>query len=130
MKISPQNIDDSMLRHLTQSKLKHLHIVQNENTPRTVMPCSVKAWLQFKHLARDNLRTHLEAISKENEECDLLIQPDAFIHSIKCKNVIVSIGLDFCPIPLDPICLMSISGEKGRQGENNRKLQQLLDGLQ
>lgn len=76
-----------MLHLIPKSKLKHLHIVQNENTPKTVMPCSAKAWSHFKQHASEHLHVHLEATSKGTNECDLLIQPEAPIHSITCKNV-------------------------------------------
>lgn len=88
LRISPQNIDDTMLHLITESKLKHLHIVQNGNTPKTVMPCSAKAWTHFKRHASEYLQVHLEANSNGTNECELLIQPDAPIHSITCKNVI------------------------------------------
>ncbi|XP_031622465.1 uncharacterized protein LOC116340235 [Contarinia nasturtii] len=77
LKISPQNIDDSMLRLIAVSKLKHLHIVQNENTPKTVMPCTAKAWTHFKRVASENIHVHLETNSNRNGECDLVIQPEA-----------------------------------------------------
>ncbi|XP_055317479.1 F-box only protein 39 [Sitodiplosis mosellana] len=86
LKLSPQNIDDSMLHLIVESNLKHLHIVQNENTPKTVMPCSAKAWTHFKQHASEHLQVHLEAISKYTNGCDLLIQPEAPVHSITCKN--------------------------------------------
>lgn len=82
MKISPQNIDDSMLQALTDTNLMHLHIVQNGNTPQTVMPCSAKAWTNFKCMVNENPKIHLSAI-----ECDLLIQPEAPIYSITCELV-------------------------------------------
>lgn len=77
-----------MLRLIAQSsKLKHLHIVQNENTPKTVTACNEKAWIHFKQCAPEGLRVHLEAISNGQTECDLLIQPEAPVYSITCKNV-------------------------------------------
>lgn len=76
-----------MLRLIVDSKLKHLHIVQNENTPKTVTPCSARAWAHFKQNASEHMQVHLEAISNDTNECDLLIQPGAPVHSITCKNV-------------------------------------------
>lgn len=86
LKISPQNINDSMLWLITDSQIKHLYIVQNENTPATAMPCSINAWFKFKRRAKD-LRVHL-ILSSNGEVCNLLIQPKAPIYSIKCENVI------------------------------------------
>lgn len=76
-----------MLHLISQSNLKHLHIVQNENTPETVTPCGARAWLKFKRDASKNLRVHLGAVSKRDMDCDLVIQPEAPVHSITCKNV-------------------------------------------
>lgn len=87
LKLSPQNVDDSMLQLIALSKLKDFHIVQNENTPKTVTPCTAKAWTHFKQSVCRELRVHLEGIAKERNECDLLIQPEAPVYSIKCKNV-------------------------------------------
>lgn len=75
-----------MLLLITDSQIKHLYIVQNENTPATAVPCSINAWFKFKGRAKD-LRVHLIA-SSNGEVCNLLIQPKAPIYSIKCENVI------------------------------------------
>lgn len=87
MKISPQNIDDSLLDSIVGSNLTHFHIVQNENTPKTAVPCSVKAWSRFKRYASEQLKLHLDAISKRKNGCELLVQPEAPVHSITCENV-------------------------------------------
>lgn len=84
-----------MLRCLTQSKLKHFYIVQNENTSKTVMPCSSKAWLYFKQYAPNDIQIHLEGTFNEIMNSNFLIQPDAFIQSIKCKNVIFVAFLNY-----------------------------------
>lgn len=76
-----------MIRQMVESKLKHLYIVQNENTPKTVMPCSARAWLHFKRHTGDRLRVNLVANSKGKIECDFLIQPEAPVYSITCQNV-------------------------------------------
>ena len=71
-----------MLKALINTNLMHLHIVQNQNTPGTVMPCSAKAWTNFKCMINENPKIHLTAIN-----CDLLIQPEAPVYSITCKMV-------------------------------------------
>lgn len=78
-----------MLYSIAKSDLIRFHIIQNENTPKTVVACSIKAWSKFKQLAKERLKVHLEAISSGNDECELLIQPEAPVHSIKCRNVSV-----------------------------------------
>lgn len=82
LKLSPQNIDDALLRALIDTNLLHLHITQNRNTPETALPCSAKAWSNFKRMVNDHPKIHLSAI-----DCDLLIQPEAPVHSITCQIV-------------------------------------------
>lgn len=86
LKISPQNIDDSMIGLIADSKLKDLHIIQNEITPKTVLPCSAKVWCKFKRRANE-MRVHLSARSNGEFECELLIQPEAPIYCVECENV-------------------------------------------
>lgn len=86
LKISPQNIDDLMIGLIAESKLKDLHIIQNEITPKTVLPCSAKAWRKFKRRANE-IRVHLSARSNGEFECELLIQPEAPIYCVECENV-------------------------------------------
>lgn len=84
LKISPQNIDDLMLQALVDTNLMHLYIIQNGNTPKAVMPCSEKAWINFKRMMTnsEHPKIHLSAA-----DCDLLIQPEAPVYSIARKNV-------------------------------------------
>lgn len=76
-----------MLRLIAGSKLKDFHIVQNENTPKAVTPCTAKAWMLFKQSAPKELRVHLVGIFAQQNGSDLLIQPEAPVYAIKCKNV-------------------------------------------
>lgn len=71
-----------MLQALIDTNLMHLYIVQNANTPDTVMPCSAKAWTLFKCMVNESPKIHLSAI-----ECNLLIQPEAPVYSITCEMV-------------------------------------------
>lgn len=72
-----------MLQALTDTNLMHLHILQNENTPKFVLPCSAKAWINFKkRVMTERPKIHLSAI-----DCDLLIQPEAPVYSITLEMV-------------------------------------------
>ncbi|KNC31013.1 hypothetical protein FF38_03272 [Lucilia cuprina] len=79
--ISPQNIDDDVLMLLADTKLKHLHLLQNCYTSSylTIGHCSVKAWRVLK---RDNpkLKVHLRVESMNDGE--IVFQPEAPVYSV------------------------------------------------
>ncbi|XP_013117529.2 uncharacterized protein LOC106094839 [Stomoxys calcitrans] len=79
--ISPQNIDDDVLMLLADSKLKHLHLLQNCYTTSylAIGSCSVKAWRVLK---RDNpqLKVHLRLESLNDGE--VVFQPEAPVYSV------------------------------------------------
>lgn len=81
MTISPQNIDDDVLLLLADTKLKHLHLLQNRYTPTymSITHCNVKAWRIVK---RDNpgLKVHLRVESLTNGE--VVLQPEAPVASV------------------------------------------------
>lgn len=81
MIISPQNLDDDVLQLLGDSKIQHLHLLQNRYTPAsiTITACSPKGW---RLLRRDNpnLLVHLRVESTNNGE--ILLQPEAPVGSI------------------------------------------------
>lgn len=67
---------------LADSRLQHLHLLQNRYTPASVQlsPCSAKAWRIVK---RDNpgLKVHLRVESAIGDN-EILMQPDAPVYSI------------------------------------------------
>ncbi|XP_037033542.1 uncharacterized protein LOC119072433 [Bradysia coprophila] len=79
--ISPQNIDDDVLILLADSRIRHLHLLQNRYTPSSICiaPCSAKAWRIVKR-DNSNLCVHLRVESTKDEE--VLIQPEAPVYSI------------------------------------------------
>lgn len=70
----------------SNTKLKYLIIVQNENTPKTVLPCSANAWILFQKQTNGNVRVNLYA-----SVCGLLLQPMAPVYSITCCDVCIEI---------------------------------------
>lgn len=79
--ISPQSVDDDILTLLADSKVRHLHLLQNQYTPcaARISACSAKAWRTVK---RDNpdLCVHLRVES--TGEAEALLQPEAPVVSI------------------------------------------------
>ncbi|XP_053965282.1 uncharacterized protein LOC129245870 [Anastrepha obliqua] len=92
--ISPQNIDDDVLLLLADTKLKHLHLLQNRYTSTylSISPCTVKAWRQLK---RDNprLKVHLRVESMGDGE--VVFQPEAPVYSITYESPKSKIKTDF-----------------------------------
>ncbi|XP_036334720.1 uncharacterized protein LOC118745302 [Rhagoletis pomonella] len=83
--ISPQNIDDDVLLLLADTKLKHLHLLQNRytSTHLSISPCSVKAWRQLK---RDNpkLKVYLRVESMGDGE--VVFQPEAPVYCVSYES--------------------------------------------
>jgi len=79
--ISPQNIDDDVLSLLADTKLQHLHLLQNCYTPNhlTISACGVKAWRNVKK-TNPRLRVHLRMENLTDGE--VVLQPEAPVHSI------------------------------------------------
>ncbi|KAJ6647067.1 F-box/LRR-repeat protein 3 [Pseudolycoriella hygida] len=79
--ISPQNIDDDVLILLADSRIRHLHLLQNRYTPPSICitPCNAKAWRIVKR-DNSNLCVHLRVESTKDGE--VLIQPEAPVYSI------------------------------------------------
>jgi len=79
--ISPQNIDDDVLSLLADTKLRHLHLLQNCYTPShlTISACGVKAWRNVKK-TNPRLRVHLRLENLTDGE--VVLQPEAPVHSI------------------------------------------------
>ncbi|EDW74852.2 uncharacterized protein Dwil_GK15904 [Drosophila willistoni] len=79
--ISPQNIDDDVLSLLADTKLRHLHLLQNCYTPNylTISACGVKAWRNLKK-TNPRLRVHLRLENMTDGE--VVLQPEAPVHSI------------------------------------------------
>lgn len=82
--ISPQNIDDDLLLLFADSRLRHLHILQNCYSPshQRIEACSGRAW---RILKRDNpkLMVHLRVESlSATQFSEVLWQPDAPVHSV------------------------------------------------
>lgn len=79
--ISPQNIDDDVLILLADSRIRHLHLLQNRYTPASICitPCNAKAWRIVKR-DNSNLCVHLRVESTKDGE--VLIQPEAPVYSI------------------------------------------------
>ncbi|KMY95214.1 F-box only protein 39 [Drosophila simulans] len=79
--ISPQNIDDDVLSLLADTKLRHLHLLQNCYTPShlTISACGAKAWRNVKK-TNPRLRVHLRLENLTDGE--VVLQPEAPVHSI------------------------------------------------
>ncbi|ALC41369.1 CG11044 [Drosophila busckii] len=79
--ISPQNIDDDVLSLLADTKLRHLHLLQNCYTPNhlTISACGVKAWRSLKR-TNPRMRVHLRVENLADGE--VVLQPEAPVHSI------------------------------------------------
>lgn len=79
--ISPQNIDDDVLSLLADTKLRHLHLLQNCYTPKyvTISACGVKAWRSLKK-TNPRMRVHLRLENLDDGE--VVLQPEAPVHSI------------------------------------------------
>lgn len=81
LEISPQNIDDDVITLIADSKIAHLHLVQNKHTPTAISlsSCSARAWRIVK---RDNpqLKVHLRV---ESTNCgEFVFQPEAPVSSV------------------------------------------------
>lgn len=81
LEISPQNIDDDVITLIGDSRIVHLHLVQNKHTPTAISlsSCTAKAWRTAK---RDNpdLKVHMRV---ESTNCgEFVFQPEAPVHSI------------------------------------------------
>lgn len=89
--ISPQNVDDDVLMLLADSKVQHLHLLQNRYTPSNICitACNPKAWRIVK---RDNpsLCVHLRVESTGG--ADILIQPEAPVYSIMYHTPKAQVG--------------------------------------
>ncbi|XP_032596900.1 uncharacterized protein LOC6568986 [Drosophila grimshawi] len=79
--ISPQNIDDDVISLLADTKLRHLHLLQNCYTPNhlSISACGVKAWRSLK-ATNPRLRVHLRVENLVDGE--VVLQPEAPVHSI------------------------------------------------
>ncbi|EDW48661.1 GM21995 [Drosophila sechellia] len=79
--ISPQNIDDDVLSLLADTKLRHLHLLQNCYTPShlTISACGAKAWRNVKK-TNPRMRVHLRLENLTDGE--VVLQPEAPVHSI------------------------------------------------
>ncbi|KAL9918892.1 F-box only protein 39 [Glossina fuscipes fuscipes] len=79
--IAPQNIDDDILSLLGDTRLKHLHLLQNCYTASylTINHCSVRAWRTLK---RDNPRLKIHLRLESLSDGELVIQPEAPVYSI------------------------------------------------
>lgn len=79
--ISPQNLGEDVLLLIGQTKLKHLHILQNRFTPSelVLLPVSGKAWYSCRK-ANPSLSVHLEVESQR--ERDIIWQERAPVRSI------------------------------------------------
>lgn len=93
--ITPQNLDDDVLTLLADSKIRHLHILQNRYTPSGIVtsPCTVKGWRLVK---RDNPHLYVHLRIESTSDGEILIQPEAPVRSIiyqapkaKVRNVII-----------------------------------------
>lgn len=84
MTISPQNLDDKLLLEIAKSNLQDLHILQNDHTPETILPCSVIAWKQFK--CDNSNRTRIHLCIESNDDREILLQPGAPVHTIWYKT--------------------------------------------
>lgn len=81
LKISPQQIDSLVIRSISShEQLKHLVIVQNKHTPKTIMSCDALSWTSFPHRIRLHLHT-------DELNCDLLLQLGAPFYSVIRQNV-------------------------------------------
>lgn len=83
--ISPQNIDDDALLLLADTKLKHLHLLQNRYTSTylSISPCSVKVWRQLK---RDNPRLKVHLRVESLGEGEVVFQPEAPVCSVTYES--------------------------------------------
>lgn len=88
--ISPQNLGGDLLAMLSQTRLRHLHVLQNRYTPADIGPVHSFDW---KHCAKSNpaLRVHLRVESIRDRQ--VLWQPGAPVFSIiyKSPNTRVSV---------------------------------------
>lgn len=94
--VSPQNIDDFILKILCDMRLRHLHIVQNENTPKTVLACSVAAWSSFRKQTINTTLVHL-AFDMTFSRCyeNLIIQPCAPVFSVTCNMNKINVSITY-----------------------------------
>lgn len=94
--MSPQSIDENLLKILAKCELKDFWIIQNELTPKTIVPCDENAWRAFR-MINVTTRIHLYASDADSSDfsnfgdVELLIQPAAPIYSVTYQNVRISI---------------------------------------
>lgn len=93
--ISPQNLGSDLLLMLSQTRLRHLHILQNRYTPIDIEPMHSSDW---KHCAKihSSLKVHLRIDSIRERQ--ILWQPGAPVSSIiyKSPNIRVSLTIFVC----------------------------------
>lgn len=67
--ISPQNLGEDVLSLIGQTKLRHLHILQNRFTPSelVLLPVSGRAWYACRK-GNANLSVHLKVESQRERE--------------------------------------------------------------
>lgn len=66
---------------MADSKLCHLHLLQNRYTPSSIAitPCSVKAWRLVK---RDNPKLYVHLRVESTSDGEILLQPEAPVYSM------------------------------------------------
>lgn len=99
--ISPQSVDDDILTLLADSKVRHLHLLQNQYTPAAcrIAACTAKAWRTVK---RDNpaLCVHLRIESAPAAGADaaataeVVVQPEAPVVSIVYRTPKTRVSAD------------------------------------
>ncbi|XP_065200607.1 F-box only protein 39 [Planococcus citri] len=89
--ISPQSLGDDVLCLLAETKLRHLHIVQNSYTPTDVKPISAKAWKLCRKQS-PNLRVHLRVES--NKDRSILWQECAPVYTITYTSPKIQVQAD------------------------------------
>lgn len=89
MVISPQNLGSDLLLMLSQTRLRHLHILQNRYTPVDIEPLHYFDW---KQCAKTNpvLKVHLRVESIRERQ--ILWQPSAPVTSIIYKSPNIQVG--------------------------------------
>jgi len=95
--ISPQNIGEDVLALIGQSKLKHLHILQNRFTPSEMLLISVprRSWQQCRK-GNPELQVHLKVES--HREREILWQEGAPVRSLLYDSPHVKVSNNFLKI--------------------------------
>lgn len=88
--ISPQSLGSDLLLMLSQTGLRHLHILQNRYTPIDIEPLNYFDWKQCRK-TNPTLKVHLRVESVRERQ--ILWQPGAPVSSIiyKSPNIQVTI---------------------------------------